>query len=138
MKSNIVIIGEDSEINKSVGTQLAVLLEINYLDFNDYCDYINILSRDEIVKQYGKRKYNELQKEALPHMCGFCDSVIGFDSKMSRLPSVHKLLNDSAYIICIASEQSEKYKKHTHIWMDLNLGSVENILDEIVKKLGEL
>lgn len=138
MKCNIVIIGEDGDVNKSVGVKLAVLLEINYLDFNDYCDYINIMSREEIVRQFGKRKYNELQKDALPHMCGFCDSVIGFDCKMSRLPSVYKLLNDTAYIVCVASDTQSKYKKYAHIWVDLHQNTVDDIINEIVNKLGEI
>lgn len=139
MKSNIVIIGENEKINKSVGNLLAVALEINFLDFDDYCDYINIVDRKQIIKQFGKRKYNEMQKDALPHMRGFCDSVIGFDGKMSRLLGVHKLLKDTAYIICLAkSDKQVKYKKYTDIWVDISTGSAEKITQEIMKKLGEI
>ena len=89
MKTNLIIIGENSQINKSVGQVLAEMLELNYLDFDGYCDYINLVSRDKVIQIYGKRKYNELQKETLPQMRDFCDSVIAFDEKVSRLPSVN-------------------------------------------------
>ena len=68
MKTNLIIIGENSQINKSVGQVLAEMLELNYLDFDGYCDYINLVSRDKVIQIYGKRKYNELQKETLPQM----------------------------------------------------------------------
>ena len=91
MITNLIIIGENSQINKSVGQVLAEMLELNYLDFDGYCDYINLVSRDKVIQIYGKRKYNELQKETLPQMRDFCDSVIAFDEKVSRLPSVIRL-----------------------------------------------
>lgn len=138
MKSNLVIIGENENTNKSVADKIAVILELNFLDFDDYCDYINIVTRQEVIQKFGKRKYNELQKEALPHMQNFCDSVIGFDGKMSRLPSVFRLLKDSAYIVCIASNEMKKYKKYADIWVDIQDKSQNRIVDEIVKKLGEI
>ncbi len=51
MKTNLVIIGENSQVNKSVGQVLAEMLELNYLDFDGYCDYINLVSRDTSVRQ---------------------------------------------------------------------------------------
>lgn len=137
MKENIVIIGENPQINKEIGNKLAIALEINYLDFDDYCDYINNINREDFIKNFGKRQYNQLQKEALPHMRGFCNSVIGFDGKLSRLPSVYKCLRDRAYIICIANGDKEKYAKYTEIWVNIAQNK-EQILEEIEDKLGEL
>lgn len=138
MKRNIVIVGDNELINKNVGGELAINLELNFLDFDEYCEYINCVKREQVWKEFGKRKFNELQKEALPHMQDFCDSVIGFDGKCSRIPQVYKLLGDTAYIICIADTNKEKYQKYTDIWVNLGNKQIKNITNEIMKKLGEM
>lgn len=138
MRENIVIIGECGEQNKAIGNALAVALEINYLDFDDYCDYINNTNKVDFIKNFGKREYNKLQKDALPHMRSFCESVIGFDGKISRLPSVYKCLCDRAYVVCIASRSCyEKYVKYADIWVDIDK-NLEEKLEEIEIKLGEI
>ncbi len=86
----------------------------------------------------GKRQYNEMQKKALPHMQDFCDSVIGFDGKLSRISSVFKMLKDTAYIICIADKNKEKYAVYADIWIYRGKKSEKRITNEILKKLGEL
>lgn len=139
MKNNIVVIGQDELVNKGVGNELAVRLELNFLDFDEYCEYINCVKKDEVIKQFGKRKFNELQKDSLPHMQDFCDSVIGFDGKCSRLPQVYNLLKDSAYIVCIADDSFDKYKKYTDIWVNLGNKTIKKITNEIIKRfLGEI
>lgn len=138
MRTNLVIAGDCEKINKGVAEYLAPLLELNFLDFDGYCEYINMINREQFCEQYGKRKYNELQKDALPHMQDFCDSVIGFDKKLSNLPSIFKLLSKTSYIVCIAEASAEKYKKYTDIWIDLKKKSIKQIANEIIKKLGEI
>ena len=138
MKTNIVIIGDNEKTNKAVGANLAVCLEINFLDFDGYCEYINCVNREDICRAQGKRRYNEMQKGALPHMQDFCDSVIGFDGKLSRMTSVYKMLKDTAYIICIADKGKEKYSEYADIWIDVGKKSEKRITNEILKKLGEL
>ena len=138
MKTNLVVIGENSQINQSVGQALAEILELNYLDFDEYCDYINLVSREKVIEMYGKRKYNELQKEALPQMRDFCDSVIAFDEKVSRLPSVYKIVKQTAFIVCIANKDKERYAKYVDIWINLSKKSKKVLINEIIKKLGEV
>ena len=138
MKTNLIILGENSQINKSVGQVLAEMLELNYLDFDGYCDYINLVSRDKVIQIYGKRKYNELQKETLPQMRDFCDSVIAFDEKVSRLPSVYNVVNKTAFIVCIANKDKEKYAKYADIWITLNKKSKKVLINEIIRKLGDV
>ena len=138
MKSNLIIIGDNEKLNKILGKDLADYLELNYLDFDDYCDYINLVSREEVIKKYGKQTYNELQKDALPHMQDFCDSVIAFDGKISRLPSVFKLLKDTSYIVCVCDKDKERYAKYTDIWVKAGKKSKKAIMNEIIRRLGEI
>lgn len=138
MKTNLVIIGDNEQINKAVGADLAVCLEINFLDFDAYCEYIFCVNREEVCREQGKRKYNELQKNALPHMQDFCDSVIGFDGKLSRISQICKMLKDTSYIICIAGKDKEKYSGYADIWINSDKKSIKKITNEILNKLGEL
>ena len=138
MKTNVVIIGENEKVNKQIGERLAVFLELHYLDFDGYCDYVNLTEKKQVIKHYGRRKYSDLQKETLPQMQDFCDSVIAFDGKISRLPSVYKLLNDTAFIICISNKDKERYSKYTDIWVSLDKKNNKVIIDEIIIKLGEI
>lgn len=71
-------------------------------------------------------------------MQDFCDSVIGFDGKLSRISSVFKMLKDTAYIICIADKNKEKYAVYADIWIYREKKSEKRITNEILKKLGEL
>lgn len=138
MKTNVVIIGENEKINKAIGENLAIFLELHFLDFDGYCDYVNLTEKKQVIKCYGKRKYSELQNETLPQMQDFCDSVIAFDGKISRLSAVYALLYNTAFIICISNKDKKKYSKYTDIWVDLDEKDNKVILDEIIRKLGEI
>ncbi|MDE6968086.1 MAG: hypothetical protein K2P12_05435, partial [Clostridia bacterium] len=134
MKTNLVIVGENEVINKGVGEDLANILELNFLDFDGYCEYMTLKSRQEIISVFGKRKYNEVQKEYLPHMSDFCDSVIGFDGKLSSISAICKRTKDTSYIICIAERDKTYYKKYADIWINLGSKTRKRITNEIIKK----
>ena len=55
-----VIIGDDERINKAVGANLAVCLEINFLDFDGYCEYINCVNREDVCMTQGKRPQGQV------------------------------------------------------------------------------
>ena len=48
------------------------------------------------------------------------------------------MLKDTAYIICIADKNKEKYAVYADIWIDRGKKSEKRITNEILKKLGEL
>lgn len=132
-----MIIGNNLSVSRAVGRLLSERLELNYLDFVDYCDYINMVSRRQVVAEFGAAKYTELQRECLPHMQDFCDSLIVFD-KISWARDVWQLLNNTSYIIGIGDGSGVRYAKYVDVWVDKTEKDTSVIAEEIANKLGEI
>lgn len=138
MKENLVVIGENGALNKNLGEQLSITLELNYLDFNDYCEYVSMTTKEDIIAKSGEERFKEIQYEILPEMVDFCGSVIGFDGDIERIPYIYEVLSNTAYIICVSDSDKKQIVGRADICIKPQNKSVEKIKEEIIQKLGEL
>lgn len=135
MKTNLVLIGENGELNKSIGEWLAPELGLNYLDFNDYCDY---LAQAELDFDTTAEKLNALKRKFLPSLVDFCNSVIGFDGDLKIIPAIYKILKDTSYFICLSKRKAKNIVENADILIELKNKDIQQIKEEIIQKLGEL
>lgn len=138
MKTNLVICGENEKINKGVGEKISPMLDLNFLDFDSYCEYLTMATREQIIKDYGKDKYEQIQNKHLPKTVDFCNSVIGFDANLLQLPKIYELLHKTSIIVCIANKEKTQLKEYCDIWINLGKKTLARVASELIRKLGEM
>ena len=139
MKSNIAIIGTSTKLNNSCAIDLAKELEINYMDYNEYIEYLTLGSIKEISDKYGRAGLKKLYTDKLRSIRGYSDSVFAFAGGVCSTATDVEIIGEDAYVICLSpSRVCSKVTANCMAVIDTKDKNKQQIMDTILLKLGEL
>jgi len=103
MKSNIAITGTNTKLNKSIAIALAERLELTYMDYDQYIEYMECSTLAEIEQSQGKDILSQLQSDKLRSIVDYCNSIFAFSSKVCTKSGDVAVVATGAYVIHIAT-----------------------------------
>ena len=139
MKSNLAIVGTSSKLNNECGIALAAELEINYMDYSEYIEYLTLSKISIIEEKFGKEELRKLYSQKLSSINGYSDSIFAFAGGVCFNAADCAVIADDAYLICLSpSRVCSKVAANCLAVIDTKDKKMNTILDEIFDKLGEL
>ena len=139
MKSNIAIVGTSTKLNNQCGLSLATELEINYMDYSEYIEYLTLSTIPILEQKFGKEELRKLYSEKLASINGYSDSIFAFSGGVCLNEADCAVIADDAYLICLSpSRVCSKVAASCLAVIDTKDKSLTDIIEEILDKLGEL
>lgn len=139
VRSNIAIIGTSTKLNNAIGLALSGELDMNYMDYSEYVEYLTLRIIKDIEKEYGKAQLRKLYTDKLRSIRGYHNSIFAFAGGVCSVSSDVDIISKDAYVICLApSRVCSKVTEKCLTVICTKDKKVKDIIDTVILKLGEL